>query len=135
MRLGPLCSSAVLLIALTACQSSGILQQETALSAAGFSVRIADSAERQAMLNRLPPNTFVRRVNGNDIHYVYADPVVCGCLYIGTQRDFALYASNQRLDAAQAQRIAFLNYDDAAWNWDAWGPWGPLAPIYGPGWQ
>ena len=68
----------------------------------------------------------MRRVNGNDIHYVYAEPVVCGCLYIGTQRDFALYASNQQLDAAQAQRIAFLNHDDAAWNWDAWGPWGPL---------
>jgi hypothetical protein len=85
MRLSPSYGSAVLCIALTACQSSGILQQENALSAAGFSVRIADSAERQAMLNRLPPNMFVQRVNGNDIHYVYADPVVCGCLYIGTQ--------------------------------------------------
>src|SRR6202789_1915495 len=121
MRCSCILGAGVLFAALTACQSSGILQQENDLSAAGFTVRIADTAERQAMLNRLPPNRFVQRVNGNDVHYVYADPVVCGCLYIGTQQDFAQYVSNQQLDFEQAQRIAFLNYYDAAWNWDAWG--------------
>ena len=134
MRWSPFPCLGVLLVTLTACQSSGILQQENALSAAGFTVRIADTAERQAMLSRLPPNQFVQRVSGNDIHYVYADPVVCGCIYIGTQQDFAQYVSNKQLDAEQAQRIAFMNFYDAAWNWDAWGPWGPLGPIYGPGW-
>jgi hypothetical protein len=134
MRWSTSLGAVVLLVALTACQSSGILQQENDLAAAGFTVRIADTAERQAMLNRLPANRFVQRVNGNDVHYVYADPNVCGCLYIGTQQDFAQYVSNQQLDFEQAQRIAFLNYYDAAWNWDAWGPWGPLGPIYGPGW-
>jgi hypothetical protein len=134
MRCSPILGLGILLLALTGCQSSEILQQENDLSAAGFTVRIADTAERQAMLNRLPPNRFVQRVNGNEIHYVYADPVECGCLYIGTQQDFAQFVSNQQLDFAQAQRIAFLNYYDAAWNWDAWGPWGPLGPIYGPGW-
>jgi hypothetical protein len=39
-------------------------------------VRIADTAERQDMLNRLPANQIVQRVNGNSVHYVYADPVV-----------------------------------------------------------
>jgi hypothetical protein len=131
MRWSPFLSVGALLAALTACQSSGILQQENALAAAGFAVRIADTAERQAMLNRLPPNRFVQRVSGNDIHYIYADPEVCGCLYIGTQQDFAQYVSNQQLDFEQAQRIAFLNYYDAAWNW---GAWGPVGPIYGPGW-
>jgi hypothetical protein len=134
MRWYPLLAPGLLITALGACQSSGILQQENDLAAAGFTVRIADSAERQAMLNRLPANQFVQRVYGNDIHYVYADPVVCGCLYLGTQQDFAQYLANQQLDMQQAQRIALLNYYDAAWNWDAWGPWGPLGPIYGPGW-
>jgi hypothetical protein len=119
---------------LAACQSTQVLQQEDDLTAAGFSVRIADTAERQAMMNRLPVNQFVQRVNGNSVHYVYADPLVCGCLYIGTQQEFDRYVVNQQLDFEQAQRIAFLNYYDAAWNWDAWGPWGPLGPIYGPGW-
>jgi hypothetical protein len=124
----------LLVAVLAACQSTQVLQQEDDLSAAGFTVRIADTAERQDMMNRLPPNQFVQRVSGNSVHYVYADPVVCGCLYIGTQQEFDRYVVNMQLDFAQAQRIAFLNYYDAAWNWDAWGPWGPLGPIYGPGW-
>jgi hypothetical protein len=119
---------------LDACQSQQALQQDNDLSAAGFTVRIANTAERQAMLNRLPPNRFVQRVNGDTIQYVYADPVECGCLYIGSQQAFNQYMSNQQLDFESAQRMAFLNYSDAAWNWDAWGPWGPLGPIYGPGW-
>lgn len=124
----------LLVAVLAACQSTQVLQQEDDLGAAGFTVRIADTAERQDMMNRLPPNQFVQRVSGNSVHYVYADPVVCGCLYIGTQQEFDRYVVNMQLDFAQAQRIAFLNYYDAAWNWDAWGPWGPLGPIYGPGW-
>jgi hypothetical protein len=49
---------------LAACQSQGdIVQQENTLAAAGFEVRIANTAERQTMLNRLPPNRFVLRVN------------------------------------------------------------------------
>ena len=49
-------------------------------------------------------------------------------------KDFAQYVSNKQLDFEQTQRIAFFNYYDTAWNWDAWDPWGPLGPIYGPGW-
>lgn len=134
MQWNRLVGSGCLIAVLAACQSSQILQQDDALAAAGFTIKIADTAERQAMMNRLPANTFVQRVSGNAIHYVYADPAVCGCIYIGTQQDFAQYVSGQQLDFEQAQRIAFLNYYDADWNWDAWGPWGPLGPIYGPGW-
>ena len=123
-----------LIVVLAGCQSTQVLQQEDDLSAAGFNVRIADTAERQDMLHRLPANQFVQRVSGNSVHYVYADPVVCGCLYIGTEQDFDQYIRNQQLDFAQQQRLAFLDFYDAAWNWDAWGPWGPLGPIYGPGW-
>jgi hypothetical protein len=124
----------LLIVVLAGCRSTQVLQQEDDLSAAGFSVRIADTAERLDMLNRLPPNQFVQRVRGNAVHYVYADPVVCGCLYIGTQQDFDRYVANLQLSYEQAQRIAFLDFYDTAWNWDAWGPWGPVGPIYGPGW-
>jgi hypothetical protein len=117
---------------LPACQSQ-MLTQESDLSQAGFVVQIADTAERQNMLNSLPPNRFVERGSGNDIRYVYADPA-CGCLYMGSQQAFYQYVMNEQLDLGNAERMAFLNYYDAAWNWDAWGPWGPLGPIYGPGW-
>jgi hypothetical protein len=118
---------------LAACQSQGdLIQQENSLAAAGFAVRIANTAERQAMLNRLPPNQFVRRVKDGVTHYVYADPG-CGCLYVGSQQAFNQYVSNQQLDAVHEQQMAVQDYYDAAWDWSAWGPWGPLVPVYGPG--
>jgi hypothetical protein len=120
-------------IGLTACQTQGeLIQQESDLAAAGFVVQIADTAERQSMLNRLPANQFVLRMHDGVSHYVYADPG-CGCLYVGSPQAFDRYVSNQQLDFAQAQRMAMQDYVDPAWNWAAWGPWGPLGPLYGPG--
>ncbi len=128
---------------LSACglQQRAIVQHEDALSAAGFTVRIANTAERQVMLHRLPPNQFVRRVNGDTVHYVYADPVVCGCLYIGTQQAYNQYRADRlQQQLADEQQMAAQTYADATWNWDAWGPWGPgYGPygfVYGPvvGW-
>jgi hypothetical protein len=118
---------------LAACQSQGdLIQQESNLGAAGFTVRIANTAERQAMLNRLPPNQFVLRVHDGVSHYVYADPG-CGCLYVGSQQAFSQYISNQQLDFTHEQQMAVQDYYDGAWDWSAWGPWGPLGPLYGPG--
>ncbi len=120
-------------LGLAACQSQGgVIQQENSLAAAGFKVHIANTTERQAMLNRLPPNQFVLRVHEGISHYVYADPG-CGCLYVGSQQAFSQYVSNQQLDIAHEQQMAVQDYYDAAWNWSAWGPSGPLGPLYGPG--
>jgi hypothetical protein len=131
----PMLALIIGLAGLSACQLSqdGIVQHESDLSAAGFTVRLANTAERQAMLNRLPPNQFVVRTNGNITHYIYADPVACTCLYIGSPQAYEQYRSNQQLDYVGRQKMTALSYDDAAWDWGAWGPWGPLGPVYGPG--
>jgi hypothetical protein len=121
---------------LSGCQTTqqGIIQHESNLSAAGFLVKIANTPERQTMLNRLPPNRFVQRVNGDVLTYVYADPVACGCLYVGTQQAYNQYMENQlQQNLVNQQQMTAQIYSDAAWNWAAWGPWGPLGPIYGPG--
>jgi hypothetical protein len=133
----PLIALSLAAAAIPACQlqQNSIIQHEDNLSAAGFVVHLADTAERQAMLHRLPANQFVRRVNGDVTLYVYADPVACSCLYVGNQQAFDRYVSNRQLDLYGQEKIDALSYYDAAWNWDAWGPWGPLGPIYGPGWQ
>jgi hypothetical protein len=113
------------LILLSACQSTppDVAAHEDKLAAAGFVMRIADTPERRAMLSRLPIDQFVIRQSGNTIHYVYADPLVCGCLYVGTEQAFAQYQQNQRLAnlTNQEQMIAQM-YEDPAWSWGAWGP-------------
>jgi hypothetical protein len=76
--------------ALTACLSphARVERHEDNLAAAGFIVRPANTPERQAMLKRLPANRFIRRTDGDTVDYVYSDPLVCGCLYVGTQQAY-----------------------------------------------
>lgn len=127
--------------ALVSCESESarVAEKEDALSAAGFIVKPANTPERVAMLNRLPPHQFVQRVNGDTVHYVYADPLVCRCLYVGTQQAYGQYKQQQlQQHLADEQLMTAQAYSDAAWNWNAWGPWPPGAPygfVYGPvGW-
>ena len=127
--------------ALGACQTEQqrIVNHEDNLAAAGFIVRPANTPERQAMLHRLPANRFVQRTKGDVVHYVYADPLVCGCLYVGSQQAFNQYKRDQQQKhLADEQQMTAQTYADGAWNWDAWGPWSPgIGFIYTPGfgWQ
>jgi hypothetical protein len=107
-------------------QQQRITAHEDKLSAAGFIIRPANTAQRQAMLKQLPPNGLLRRENGDDVHYVYADAIVCGCLYVGTQQAYNQFKANevaQRL--VDEQQLTAETYADSTWNWGAWGPWGP----------
>jgi hypothetical protein len=60
------------------------------------------------------------------VTYLYADPRLCACVYVGDQQAYGRYRQEvfQR-DLARAQeRTAVLN-EQANWNWDRW-EWGPL---------
>ena len=121
-------------------EQQAVAAHEDNLSAAGFIVRPANTPERRAMLVKLPAHQFVQRVNGDVVHYVYADPLVCGCLYVGTQQAYGQYRRDQQQkNLASEQLMTAQTYADPAWNWGAWGPWGPVPPygfVYGPaiGW-
>ncbi len=123
--------------ALTACETpqQRVTEHEDNLAAAGFIVRPANTPERQAMLKRLPPNRFVMRTKGDVVHYVYADPLVCGCLYVGSQQAYSQYKRHQQeQNLADQQQMTAEVYSDPAWSWNAWGPWGPGYGFgYGPG--
>jgi hypothetical protein len=107
--------------------------QEDRLAAAGFIMKPADTPARQVMLGRLPPHQFLIRSNGDAINYVYADPLVCDCLYVGTQQAYDTYRANQLAqNLASEQQLIAVSYADAAWSWDPWGvPWATGSP---PGW-
>ena len=98
-----------------------VANKEDLLSAAGFDARPANTPRRIALLRSLPPDKFVRQVHNDSITYVFADPVVCGCLYIGDQQAYGRYQQDvfQRRLADQQQMTAEMNQAD----WD-WGPWG-----------
>ena len=56
------------------------------------------------------------------VFYVYPDPTVCVCLYVGDQNAYATYRKNvfeQNLADEQAMTAQTMAMND----WD-WGPWG-----------
>jgi hypothetical protein len=125
---------------LAACQTSRqrIVDHENDLAAAGFVVRPADTAERQALLARLPEHKFVQRVNAGKVHYVYADASFCKCLYVGSEAAYGQYQQNKQSkaqvkelerdlkrhnNAAEDDDLNAQVYSDPAYNWEAWGPW------------
>lgn len=88
------------------------------------------------MLSELPPHAFVQRPHGDTVDFVYADPLVCMCLYVGSQEAYNRYrAYAQQKQLADEQQMTAQLYNNPSWNWGAWGPWGPgyrFGP--GPGW-
>jgi hypothetical protein len=111
---------------LTACQTTAqrVATKEGSLAAAGFEQRPANTPKRRTMLAELPSNKFVTRTRGDVIHYVYADPAGCHCLYVGTQAAYGRYVrQKQAQHIADQQVFAAQEYSNARWNWGDWG-WG-----------
>lgn len=99
--------------------------QENLLAAAGFTQLPANTPERRNSLNALPPDRVVRTVHGDRVAYVFADPLVCDCLYVGDQRAWGNYQRELlQLHVAEEQEMAAQMNESAAMNWN-WGPWGP----------
>jgi hypothetical protein len=60
-------------------------------TAAGFAVRYADTPEKMAHLRRLPADKLVTRMRNGKMYYIYADPNICQCAYVGTPRAYQAY--------------------------------------------
>ncbi|CAI9122077.1 hypothetical protein [Brytella acorum] len=112
-------------IALTGCEtpSDRIIHKEDHLQAAGFAFRPADTPTLQNMLNTLPDHRFLRRVKDGKTFYVYSDPTICGCLYVGDGAAYDRYqAYVQQQAQADERRATAFDYQNTAWDW---GPWMP----------
>ncbi len=63
------------------------------LRSAGFRIKFStDAAGRQAM-DRLPQHRIVAHKSGGGVHYLFADPKVCVCIFIGSADNLASYRS------------------------------------------
>jgi predicted small secreted protein len=115
-------------LSLAACETMAqqVGAKEDTLAAAGFTMLPANTPQRQAQLGKLPPNKFVPKTTGDTTQYVYADPVVCDCLYVGDQKAYGAYKQdvlNKKI--ADEQQMTAMTYQDS-WDWGGWdwGPWG-----------
>jgi hypothetical protein len=99
---------------------SQVQNKEDMLAAAGFTVVPANTPQRQAALARLPPHKFSRQTRNNTLLFVYPDPTICDCLYVGNQAAYDQYRANvfQKQLADEQEMTAQIYQMD-------WGPWGP----------
>src|SRR5215204_2185637 len=85
---------AVCLAACTVDIGSAAAQQSAPnnlFTAAGFLVKYAHTPEEHAFLRRLPYDKLVIRKRGDKTYYLYADPTICRCVYVGTPRAYQAY--------------------------------------------
>lgn len=94
-----------------ACANSDGAAPETGdqLTATGFVQRKADSPERVAALQSLPPHQFVLRNSNGSVKYLYADPIACDCIYVGGQRAYNLYRQRMAPSVPADQLRAILS--------------------------
>ena len=98
-----------------------VADREDRLAAAGFHARPADTPQREALLQRLPSQRFVLLPVHGRYLYVYADPLVCGCLYVGSEASYGLYRQQvfaHRL--ADEPRLATPIEAGPGWSLDDW---------------
>jgi hypothetical protein len=132
---------AALLLICSGCTSEQdrVQSMEQMLAAAGFKAQSIDTAEKQAQLAALPPHKLlVRQVRAGDrqsLGYVYADPDVCHCVFVGdaqAYQTFSQLAFQKKL--AEEYRETAEMAEAAAFNWDMWAPgmWGPPPVVVAP---
>jgi len=126
--------SAVLGIALTACvstQQTEAIDNERLLAAAGFQVKLADTAAKLDHLKTLPQRKLVPHQKGSEVFYVYADATYCKCLYGGPEKAYSRYQQMAVNKSIEEMAVSYQQADNPMqavdtmdWNlWHDWGPW------------
>lgn len=132
MRFGSILAASLCLAA-TACTdgSKAVMNKEDMLAASGFKFVPANTPARQEAFRRLPPHKFVREVRGDRVLYVYADPTICVCIYVGGQKAYGTYRARV-LDKQLADEKAMIASDMsmASWNWGLWADGYPMGWPY-----
>jgi hypothetical protein len=118
-----------LLVAASVCgcaslREAEVREVEDMLAAAGFTMKPADTADKLVDVGNLPRRQFAVIRRDGEPYYVFADPDVCRCVWVGDQHQYSRFQqlrlqkriADEQLMAAQAWR-------DAAFRWSVWGPW------------
>jgi hypothetical protein len=95
---------------------------EQLLTAAGFQKKVADTPAKLAHLGTLTPSRkLVTHRQDGRLYYVYADPVVCNCMYVGTAAQYQVALERRRESEQLVAMQELLDDDSDVWN--IWAPW------------
>lgn len=108
---------------LAACQTTPPAPTGNLLTAAGFTMKVADTPKRQAKLAALPIGKMISRsIKGKNV-YVYADPKGCNCVYVGDDVAYQSYMQLGRNRSVPSENllIAEMNSEND-WDFNSIGP-------------
>ena len=108
-----------LCVAVTACQSNTKFKEDM-LSSAGFKATPPKTPAQVAMLKSLPVHTLTKTTHKGKTVWLYSDPTICGCLYVGNQAAYDAYLKKQSQQALLDMKN--VKVPDEARNWD-FSPW------------
>ena len=63
------------------------------LRSAGFKIKFATDAADKQVMSRLPVHRIVAHKSGGGVHYLFADPKICVCIFVGTKDNLESYRS------------------------------------------
>jgi len=114
-------AAALCAVSLTGCatlQARDTRAAEHTLIAAGFQARPADTPKKVAQLDALTPRRLMRRPLDGQVHYIYADPIICRCLYVGGEAE---YQRVRQLEDANVDRFYAIDGSESWVDWSEWG--------------
>jgi hypothetical protein len=117
---------AAIVLSLAGCaglQAQDARATEQMLTAAGFQMKPADTAEKLAHLQTLTPGKIVRRERNGEPSYVYADGNVCKCLYTGTEQQYQEYRKLARQQTMSDETTLVTEESSDPRSWGLWGLW------------
>jgi hypothetical protein len=100
---------------------------ENMLSAAGFKMMPADTQEKLAHLNSLPPGKVTTVQRNGELYYAYPDQKN-KMLYVGQQEQYQEYQKLRLQQQMTEEQVNAASMNEEA-AWGVWGGWG------GGGWR
>jgi hypothetical protein len=131
----PLLAIPALSLGLLACAPTpqyGPANKENTLAAAGFKVHSIKTEAQIADFRSIPAHMIRPATYKGRSVYIYADPTICGCLYIGSTTAYNTYISGAMTRSAKREYKAETTdngYSPTPWMLDG-GPWDD-ADMYG----
>ena len=113
----PIVAISALCVAVTACQSNTQFKEDM-LSSSGFRPTRPTTSAQLASLKSLPPHKLTRTIHKGKTVWVYSDPSICGCLYIGDQAAYDAYTQNRTRQTMLDMTTVTVDPVIAGDNWD-----------------
>lgn len=109
-----------LCVAVAACETNPKFREDM-LSSAGFKPIPPTTSTQQASLKSLPPHKLVQTTRKGKTVWVYSDPTICGCLYVGNQAAYNAYLNKlNRQQQLDMTTVTAAPLGTESWDFSPW---------------